>query len=175
MRTCSKYSLATCLASFVLTGAHSTPLMPGGGEACRAAQQAEKAAAAKAATPAAPQSIELVICLDTSGSMSGLIDAARAKIWDIVSDLATAKPQPKLRVALLTFGNDGLNPENGWTNVETDLTEDLDSVSQKLFALSTNGGTELVGRVIAKATNSLHWNSDSLKILVVAGNEFAHQ
>lgn len=109
--------------------------------------------------------------------MNGLIDAARSKIWDIVSDLATATPTPKLRVALLTYGNDGLVAENGWTNIETDFTENLDVVSQKLFALSTNGGTEYVGRVVDKATSSLAWGKadESLKILVVAGNESADQ
>ncbi len=128
-------------------------------------------------TAAAPRAIELTICLDTSGSMNGLIDSARSKIWDIVSDLATATPQPQLRVALLTYGNDGLAAENGWTNVETDFTENLDLVSQKLFALTTNGGTEYVGRVIDRATKSLAWTAGdgALKILVVAGNESADQ
>ena len=121
--------------------------------------------------------VELAICLDTSGSMQGLIDTARARIWDIVSDLATATPAPKLRVALVTFGNDGHNNENGWTNVDIGLTEDLDSVSLKLFALSTNGGTELVGRAVDVATRSLEWTPGEsvLHLIVVAGNESADQ
>jgi hypothetical protein len=129
-----------------------------------------------AASPPA-QTIELAICLDTSGSMNGLIDSARARIWDIISDLATAQPAPKLRVALVTFGNDGHSAENGWTNVDIDLSTDLDLVSSKLFALTTNGGTELVGRVVDKATKSLTWSTDpsTLKIMVVAGNESADQ
>lgn len=151
--------------------------LPGGGEACRAADEAKKAEALKAAKANPAQMIELAICLDTSGSMNGLIDSARARIWDIVSDLATAKPSPKLRVALVTFGNDGHSAENGWTNVDIDLTEDLDSVSLKLFGLTTNGGTELVGRVVDKATKGLAWSKDAntLKIMVVAGNESADQ
>lgn len=132
---------------------------------------------APATSPATPQAIELAICLDTSGSMDGLIDAARARIWDIVSDLATATPQPKLRVALVTFGNDGHSSENGWTNIDIDFTDNLDVVSQRLFALTTNGGTELVGRVIDRATKGLAWSEGdaSLRILVVAGNESADQ
>lgn len=141
-----------------------------GGEACMTAQSGAPAATA-------PKTIELAICLDTSGSMNGLIDAARTKIWDIVSDLATATPQPTLRVALLTFGNDGHSAENGWTNVDLDFTDNLDVVSERLFALTTNGGTELVGRVIDRATKSLAWSAGdaSLRILVVAGNESADQ
>ncbi|MHC4847005.1 MAG: hypothetical protein ACYTEG_00945, partial [Planctomycetota bacterium] len=39
-----------------------------------------------------PNTIDLAICLDVSGSMSGLINSARAKLWAIVNDLALAKP-----------------------------------------------------------------------------------
>src|SRR6185312_5361751 len=41
--------------------------------------------------------VDLVIALDTSSSMDGLIDSARAKLWDVVNLLAHAKPQPLLR------------------------------------------------------------------------------
>ena len=60
-----------------------------------------------------PRPVDLTICLDTSGSMSGLIDAARQNIWAIVNDLALMTPTPKLRVALLTFGNDGHDQARG--------------------------------------------------------------
>ncbi len=124
----------------------------------------------------APQAIDLAICLDTSGSMSGLLNSTKQKLWDIVNDLAMAEPTPKLRVALLTFGNLGHEAENGWVSVDSDLTDDLDAISQKLFALSTNGGTEYVGRVLQYA-GQLDWHpSDSaLKLIIVAGNESADQ
>ena len=171
MRIIQTISLATVISAF--------PFMVHAAPCSFSADQTAPEAAARVSAAAAikPSTIELVICLDTSGSMNGLIDAARAKIWDIVSDLATATPTPKLRVALLTYGNDGLVVENGWTNIETEFTENLDVVSQKLFALTTNGGTEYVGRVIDRATTSLAWgkSDDTLKILVVAGNESADQ
>ncbi len=128
--------------------------------------------------PEAEQSrvVELAICLDTSGSMSGLIQAAQQKLWAIVNDLALAEPTPKLRVALLTYGNDGHNPEDGWVTVQTPFTDDLDLVSQKLFALTTNGGTEYVGRVLQSA-GQLDWmpSDSALKLILVAGNESADQ
>ena len=124
----------------------------------------------------APQAIDLVICLDTSGSMSGLINSARQKLWDIVNDLAMAEPKPTLRVALLTFGNLGHEAENGWVGVDSGLTDDLDVISEKLFALTTNGGTEYVGRVLQYA-GQLDWHpsESALKLIVVAGNESADQ
>ncbi len=131
---------------------------------------------AVAETAAAPV-VELVICLDTSGSMSGLIDAARQKLWIIVNELATAKPTPSLRVALLTFGNDGHSQEDGWVRIDSDFTDDLDMISERLFALSTNGGTELVGRVMQTALDRLTWTAsgDPMRIVFVAGNESADQ
>ncbi|HIG10517.1 MAG: vWA domain-containing protein [bacterium] len=121
--------------------------------------------------------IDLAICLDTSGSMDGLIESAKQKLWAVVNDFALVDPVPVLRVALLTFGNDGHSEENGWVRVDAPLTGDLDLISQRLFALTTNGGTELVGRVVNTATSELEWSNDpkALKLLIVAGNESADQ
>ncbi len=144
-----------------------------------AAQEVVPVRAAPQATvpdPARPV-VELAICLDTSGSMDGLIENAKQKIWAIVNDLALAEPTPLLRVALLTYGNDGHLAENGWVLVHTDFTEDLDLISRELFALTTNGGTELVARVIRASVERLSWTpaENALKLLVVAGNESAEQ
>ncbi len=127
--------------------------------------------------PPARPPVDLAICLDISGSMDGLIDSAKARLWSIVNDLATAKPVPELRVALLTYGCDAYDANTGWVVVDSGLTEDLDLISAKLFALRTNGGTELVGRVVDKAAQSLEWSTDpnALKIIIVAGNEGADQ
>ncbi|MEW6743958.1 MAG: vWA domain-containing protein [Planctomycetota bacterium] len=133
--------------------------------------------AAATMPPAGERAVDLVLCLDTSGSMQGLIDAARQKLWAIVNDLALAKPTPRLRVALLTYGNDGHPAEVGWVKIETPLTDDLDLVSRRLFEQTTNGGTELVARVLQKALDSLGWTAseESLKLIFVAGNESADQ
>jgi hypothetical protein len=122
-----------------------------------------------------PVPVDLVICLDTSGSMQGLIDAARQKLWSVVSELATATPTPDLRVALLTYGSPG-NNATGHVVLQSDLTRDLDLISEKLFALGTRGGEEYVGRVVAHALTHLSWSGPlTLKVLFVAGNESADQ
>src|SRR5205085_2425645 len=58
--------------------------------------------------------IDLILCIDTSNSMDGLIGAAKQKLWDIVNTLARAKPKPNLRVALYSYGNDGYDAKKGW-------------------------------------------------------------
>lgn len=137
----------------------------------------ESSAAVASVLPTLPQrTVQLAICLDVSGSMDGLIDSARQQIWAVVNELSMAQPTPNLTVALVTFGNDGYNPENGWVEVQTPFTTDLDLVSKQLFALTTNGGTELVARVLNKA-GELEWDpsDDALKLVIVAGNESADQ
>lgn len=125
--------------------------------------------------PAERKPIDLVLCLDTSGSMQGLIHAARTKMWEVVNELALAKPMPRLRVALLTYGSPG-NDETGHVVMQTDLTEDLDKVSERLFAMQTNGGDEFVGRVVRHALDRLTWSGgNAARILFVAGNESADQ
>jgi len=129
-------------------------------------------------TPDRPwESIDLVIALDTSDSMKGLIDAARLSLWDVVNELLMAEPQPLLRVALLTYGNSGNDSKLGWVRVEADLTEDLDLVSERLFGLTTGGGQEYVSRVLEIAVEELSWtpSRDALKLVFVAGNEPADQ
>lgn len=128
-------------------------------------------------TTEARRPIDLAICLDTSGSMDGLIESAKRKLWDIVNEMAKAKPTPLLRVALLTYGNDGHPAEQGWVRIDQGFTEDLDAVYQKLFPLTTNGGTELVGRVLQTSLDRLAWtpSRDALKLIFVAGNESADQ
>tara|TARA_R110002072_G_scaffold269796_2_gene429130 strand:+ start:44493 stop:45962 length:1470 start_codon:yes stop_codon:yes gene_type:complete len=123
------------------------------------------------------RAIDLVICLDISGSMNGLINAARQNLWSIVNDMATLQPQPELRVALLTYGSPAYGQETGFVAIQSELTTDLDLVSQKLFALSTNGGSEYVARVVKRSIDDLKWSSDpqALKLIFVAGNEAATQ
>lgn len=132
-------------------------------------------AAAKTVMKEEARRIDLAICLDTSGSMGGLINAARQKLWDVVSELALAKPAPELRVALLSYGHNGGAPSH--ITVQTELTNDLDTVYQKLMALGISGSQEYVGWVLHDAVTELKWSDakDALKLIFVAGNESADQ
>lgn len=127
------------------------------------------------AVPPAPASrpVDLVLCLDVSGSMNGLIDSAKMKLWDIVNELARMKPTPDLRVALYSYGHDTYPAANGWVRKDMDLTTDLDDVYKALNGLRTNGGTELVARVTQTALTEQKWSADptALKLIFVCGNE----
>src|SRR4051812_32148471 len=136
---------------------------------------AEKPAAPRPADDAKP--IDLVLCLDVSGSMNGLIDSAKVKLWDIVNEMARLKPTPNLRVALYSYGHDTYPAEKGWVRKDVDLTSDLDDVYKVLNGLTINGGTELVARVTRDALRDQKWSTDpgALKLIFVCGNEPANQ
>lgn len=124
-----------------------------------------------------PQEVDLVIALDVSGSMSGLIDSAKQRLWDIVNELGRAQPQPKLRVAILSYGNPAYGADSGYVRVDQPFTSDLDAVNATLFAFGTNGGDEYVARVVHSSINQLDWTAKpgALKMLFVAGNEAVDQ
>ena len=110
---------------------------------------------ARAADPTPGRPVDLVLCIDTSNSMDGLIESAKLKLWDVVNELAKVKPTPILRVALYNYGNDNFTAESGWVKQELELTTDLDAVYAKLNGLKTRGGTELVARVTRQAIKDL--------------------
>ena len=62
--------------------------------------------------------IDVVIALDVSGSMDGLIDSAKQRLWDIVSELGRAQPQPELRMAILSYGNPEYGSASGFVRVD---------------------------------------------------------
>ena len=133
------------------------------------------AAAPTQATPGKPQ-IQLAILLDTSNSMDGLIDQARTQLWKVVNEFATAKrdgKSPELQVALFEYGNDSLPAGEGHIRLVLPFTADLDKVSEDLFALKTNGGSEYCGQVIREAVQKLKWSASNqdLKVIFIAGNE----
>jgi hypothetical protein len=121
--------------------------------------------------------IDVVICLDVSGSMNGLIDSAKLQLWNIVLELSRLKPTPKLRVGLYSYGASHYDRDKGWVRKEVDLTEDLDEVYGALFGLRTGGGEEYVARVTKAALEEQKWSKHrhALRLIFVCGNEPVHQ
>lgn len=127
----------------------------------------------------APQSenrVQLAILLDVSGSMSGLIEQAKTQLWTVVNQLAYARRdglQPQLEIALYSYGAGGVQNGIPYIFQLTPFTQDLDLVSQRLFALSTSGSEEYCGQVIQLSVDQLAWSEspDDLKIVFIAGNE----
>lgn len=132
--------------------------------------------ATEAKDPPRSPSIQIALLLDTSNSMDGLIDQAKSQLWSVVNEFIRAKRDgrpPVLEVALYEYGNDGLSAQEGFVRLVVPMTDDLDTVSEKLFALKTNGGQEYCGQVIRDAVGQLTWSRSGgvYKAIFIAGNE----
>jgi hypothetical protein len=121
--------------------------------------------------------IQVAILLDVSGSMNGLIDQAKAQLWNMVNTLGKTKCEagvpPKIEIALYEYGRTTNNKDDGYVKQINGFINDLDSLSQNLFSLTTNGGDEFCGHVIYSSLNELQWdnNPENYKVIFIAGNE----
>ena len=131
--------------------------------------------------PTTDQKIQVAILLDVSNSMDGLIDQAKAQLWTMVNTLGRVhcenKANPKIEIALYEYGTPRNDVRNGYIKQINNFITDLDSLSQNLFALTTNGGDEYCGQVIFKSIQQLKWdaNPNSYKVVFIAGNESFRQ
>ena len=119
--------------------------------------------------------IQVAILLDTSGSMQGLIEQAKSRLWNIVNTLTTLKYKgetPEIEIALYEYGSYMLY-KGDYIRQITPLTVDLDLISKELFALTTSGSEEYCGTVIQRAVKELEWgqNEADMKLVYIAGNE----
>ena len=120
--------------------------------------------------------VQIAILLDTSNSMDGLIEQAKTQLWKIVNEFKDAKQGDKIpvvHVALYEYGNNNLSAGTNFVRQILPFTRDLDKVSDELFKLTTNGGSEYCGAVIREAIDNLAWDKSPkvYKAIFVAGNE----
>jgi hypothetical protein len=120
--------------------------------------------------------VQIAILLDTSNSMDGLINQAKSELWTIVNRFSSASYKGKpaeLEVALFEYGKDSIPAGEVYLRMVRSFTSDLDQLSEDLFALTTNGGSEYAGMVIDRATEGLPWsaNPNDYKAVFIAGNE----
>jgi hypothetical protein len=141
---------------------------------------AEPPAQAQADAPRVRPRIQMALVLDTSNSMDGLIEQAKAQLWRITNELSTAVlrgQDPQLEVALYEYGKQDLPSKTGFIRQLVPFTEELDRVSEQLFALTTHGGSEHAGEAISRAVEELAWDDaqSTLRMVFIAGNESFHQ
>lgn len=143
--------------------------------------QPQPAQQEKLPPPTSDQKIQVAILLDVSNSMDGLIDQAKAQLWTMVNTLGRVhcdnKANPKIEIALYEYGSPRNDVGNGYIKQINNFITDLDSLSENLFALTTNGGDEFCGHVIFKSIQQLKWDAspNSYKVIFIAGNESFRQ
>ena len=120
--------------------------------------------------------IQAAILLDVSNSMDGLIDQAKAQLWNMVTVMGKTKcngETPQIEIALYEYGRTNNDVNKGYVKQISPFTSDLDQLSQHLFSLKTYGGDEYCGQVIHTSLEELNWDTSakSYKVIFISGNE----
>lgn len=145
-----------------------------------ALKPAEEAASAKAAIEVTPERMErpridVVFALDTTGSMSGLIEGAKQKIWSIANKLVSGKPTPQIRIGLIGYRDIG----DAYVTQRHELSEDIDQVYSQLKTFQADGGgdtPEHVVQALEDAVKRMSWSEgkDVLKVVFLVGDAPPH-
>ena len=110
--------------------------------------------------------VDVVFVLDTTGSMSGLIQTAKEKIWSIATTMASAQPTPEIRIGLVAYRDRG----DAYVTKVVDLSSDLDSVYATLMDFQAGGGgdsPESVNKALNDAVNKMSWSQGEQAYQVV--------
>lgn len=119
--------------------------------------------------------IEVVFILDTTSSMSGLIQAAKDKIWSIANSMASAQQNPDIRMGLVAFRDRG----DAYVTRVFDLSSDLDAMYAQLMDFRAEGGgdaPESVNQALHDAIHRIGWSQDDsvYKVAFLVGDAPPH-
>jgi len=119
--------------------------------------------------------VEVMFVLDTTGSMGGLISAAKEKIWSIANTLSSADPAPDIKMGLVGYRDRG----DQYITIVTKLSDDLDKVYSDLIQFQANGGgdgPESVNQALNDAVIKAEWNLDAsvYRVIFLVGDAPPH-
>jgi Mg-chelatase subunit ChlD len=131
--------------------------------------------ATTAPTPKSKPRIEVCFVLDTTGSMGGLIEGAKQKIWSIANEMISAHPTPELKLGLIGYRDRG----DEYVVKSFSLTDDIDAIYGHLREFQAGGGgdtPESVNEALAEAIHKMPWSRDNkvLKIIFLVGDAPPH-
>ena len=119
--------------------------------------------------------VEVAFVLDTTGSMAGLIDGAKRKIWSIATSIVETNPDAEIRMALVIYRDRG----DDYVARTYDLTADIQGLYGDLLQLRADGGgdwPESVNEALHASVNKLRWSQDQAtrKIVFLVGDAPPH-
>jgi Mg-chelatase subunit ChlD len=124
---------------------------------------------------ASKQIVEVAFVLDTTGSMSGLIENAKRKIWSIATSIVDTNPNAEVRMALVAYRDIG----DEYVTRKFELTTDIQGLYAELLKFKAQGGgdwAESVNEALDVAVTKLNWNQDTnvRKIVFLVGDAPPH-
>lgn len=127
--------------------------------------------AKEVAPPAAKPVVDVVFVLDSTGSMGGLIEGAKEKIWSIANSVIGQQPSPTVRIGLVSYRD----RQDDYVTRRFDLTDDIDEVFKNLRLFQAGGGgdtPESVNQALHEAVGTMTWSAakDATKIVFLVGD-----
>ncbi len=119
--------------------------------------------------------VDVVFVLDTTGSMGGLIQTAKEKIWSIATTMASAQQTPEIRIGLVAYRDRG----DSYVTKTVDLSDDLDSVYATLMDFEAGGGgdtPESVNEALHSAVHNMSWSQQdqAYQVIFLVGDAPPH-
>jgi len=145
------------------------------GGALRGQQPGDPPAITENPVPPGESIIEAVFVLDTTGSMGGLIQGAKEKIWSIANTLVTNEPKPIIKFGLIGYRD----RSDAYITKITPLTGDIDAVYTDLMAFTAEGGgdgPESVNQALHEAVTKIAWSKASgiYRVIFLVGDYPPH-
>lgn len=112
----------------------------------------------------APQALDLLLAIDTTGSMTDELSYLQVELDSIVASLRRIRPGTDIRVGLVVYRDEG----DEYVTRRFEFTADLANLRQALSAQQANGGgdyPEAVDRAFADA-NRFDWRADATKVML---------
>src|SRR5262245_41124450 len=112
------------------------------------------------------KTLEMVFALDTTGSMGGLIEGAKQRIWGIVNEVMQSESRPNVRIGLVAYRDRG----DRYVTEVLPVTDNLDAVYSTLMDYRAEGGgdtEENVRRALGDAVHKAGWSQQSDRIAQV--------
>ena len=119
--------------------------------------------------------VEVAFVLDTTGSMGGLIEGAKRKIWSIATAIVDSNPDADIRMGLVAYRDIG----DDYVTRKVELTRDIQDLYANLLELKARGGgdwPESVNEALDVAVNKMQWTqgADGTRIVFLVGDAPPH-
>ncbi|MGS2615833.1 VWA domain-containing protein [Micromonospora sp. LZ34] len=125
-------------------------------------------------TPTIPPKPDVVLLVDTTGSMGGAIANVRTNLQQVIADVRTAQPGAHFAVASYRDTGDGAE----LFRVRQDLTDDATALQTAVDGLAAGGGGDTpeawVNALVEVSEGAIGYRSGSSRIVVLVGDAPSH-
>lgn len=120
--------------------------------------------------------IQVVFALDCTGSMGGLIQAAKDKIWSIATSMSQTQSAVDISFGFVFYRDRG----DQFVTKHIQLTSDMDMVYRELMDMQARGGgdtPESVNQALFESIQDFNWGTSKsvYKVVFLVGDAPPHQ